>query len=634
MLSVSPASFIAFAKSDIAQSISARFEWQVQRVPHRLAVQTASHQLTYAMLNRLANRMAHAILIRRGPAVEPVALLLDQGAPLIAAILGILKADKLYVALDHTYPQAQLADMLADAQPGLVITNHQHIALANTLWPHRHGVLNLDTLDPSLSTANPALTIMPDTPAYIFYTSGSTGRPKGVVDTHRNVLHNIMRYTNSLHICAEDRLTLLQSCSFSGSVSSLFCAVLNGAAVLPFDVRAQGLHTLAAWLRQEGLTIYHSVPSIFRQVATAGEALPALRLIRLEGDQASWRDIELYQQHFPATCVLVNGLGATECGLVRQFFVDQTTPVTGSVVPIGYAVEDMEILLLDDTGQDVPIGEIGEIVVCSRYLAAGYWGRPEVTAAFRADVHDQERRTYHTGDLGRLRQDGCLEHLGRKNFQHKIRGHRVDVADIETALLAHSAIREAVVVTHAEPASEARLIAYIVPTTQPPPTASALRRHLIKRLPEYMLPAVYMVLAALPLDANGKVARRLLPTPKAQRAHLDTPYVSPRTPFEERLAALWADVLQLERVGIHDHFLDLGGDSLLATQLLTRVLDTFQLTLPPRSLLEATTVAEMAIMLLEHQTDTVDQGEFSRLLTDLETFPEAPHFPRPESTTL
>jgi amino acid adenylation domain-containing protein len=629
MLPVSSASFIAFAKSAIAQSLPERFEWQVQRVPHRLAVQTASHQLTYAMLNRLANRIAHAILARRGPAVEPVALLLDQGAPLIAAILGILKAGKLYVALDHTYPQAQLADMLVDAQPGLMITNQQHMALASALWPHHNGVLNLDRLDSSLSTANPALTIAPDALAYIFYTSGSTGRPKGVVDTHRNVLHNIMRYTNSLRICAEDRLTLLQSCSFSGSVSSLFCALLNGAAVLPFDVRAQGLHTLAAWLRQEGLTIYHSVPSIFRQVATAGEAFPALRLIRLEGDQASWRDIELYQQHFPATCVLVNGLGATECGLVRQFFVEQTTPVTGSVVPIGYAVDDMEILLLDDTGQEVPIGEIGEIAVCSRYLAAGYWGRPDLTAAaFQTDAHDAERRTYHTGDLGRLRPDGCLEHLGRKNFQHKIRGHRVEVADIETALLTHSAIRDAVVVTHAEPPHEARLIAYIVPTTGTAPTVSTLRRHLVERLPEYMLPAVYMVLAALPLDANGKVARRLLPAPKVQRAHLETPYVPPSTPFEEKLAALWADVLQLECVGIHDHFVELGGDSLSATQLLARVLDAFQLTLPLRSLLEATTVAEMAVTLVQYQTNTVDQDEISRLLTDLETFPEA-HTPPP-----
>ena len=583
MLPASSTAFIAFAKSDIVQSIPERFEQQVQRVPHRLAVQTASHQLTYTMLNRLANRVAHAILSRRRPATEPVALLLDQGAPLIAAILGILKAGKLYVALDHTYPQARLADMLTDAQPGLLVTSDQHVALASALFPHHSGVLNLDTLAPVLSSANPALTIAPDTPAYIFYTSGSTGRPKGVMDTHRNVLHNIMRYTNSLRICAADRLTLLQSCSFSGSVSSLFCALLNGAAVLPFDVRAQGLHTLAAWLRHEALTIYHSVPSICRQVATAGEAFPALRLIRLEGDQASWRDVELYQQHFPAACMLVNGLGATECGLVRQFFVDQTTPVTGSVVPIGYAVEDMEILFLNEDGQEVPIGEIGEIVVRSRYLAAGYWGRPDLTAAaFRADVHDAERRTYHTGDLGRLRPDGCLEHLGRKNFQHKIRGHRVEVADIEAALLAHSAIRDAVVVTHAEPPHEARLIAYIVPTTGTAPTVSTLRRHLVERLPEYMLPAVYVVLAALPLDANGKVARRLLPAPKAQRPHLETPYVSPSTPFEERLVALWSEVLQLDRVGIHDHFLELGGDSLRATQLLARVLDTFQLTLPLR----------------------------------------------------
>jgi amino acid adenylation domain-containing protein len=633
---LSPASFITFAKSDIAQSIPQRFEHQVRTAPQRLAVKTVQHQLTYARLNRMANRVAQAILARRGPHAEPVALFLDQGAPLIATILGILKAGKFYVALDHTYPQARLADMLEDAQPGLIMTSTQHVSLANALFPHSDSVLNLETLDPHLSTAHPRLSIDPDSPAYIFYTSGSTGRPKGVVDTHRNVLHNIMRYTNSLRICADDRLTLLQSCSFSGSVSSLFGALLNGAAVFPCDVRAMGIPALASWLRQEALTIYHSVPSIFRQVAAAGEEFPAMRVIRLEGDQASWREVELYQQSFPATCVLVNGLGATECGLVRQFFIDKTTPVRGGVVPIGYAVHDMDIVLLDEAGQAVDVGEVGAIAVRSRYLALGYWRQPEATAAaFGADPYDAERRIYCTGDLGRLRPDGCLEHLGRQSFQHKIRGHRVDIAEIETALLAHDAIREAVVITRAEPSHEARLIAYVVPRTNTELTVSTIRRHLAERLPDYMLPAVYVVLDALPLDANGKVARRLLPTPQPRRPSLDTPYVPPGTPLETALATLWADVLQLDRVGIHDHFFDLGGDSLLAMQLMTRVLHTLHVSLPLRSLLETTTVADMAIVLLKYQTDTADQHELARLVADVEAITEVQaQSPSPDPASL
>ena len=308
----------------------------------------------------------------------------------------------------------------------------------------------------------------------------------------------------------------------------------------------------------------------------------------------------------------------------------------GGVVPIGYAVHDMDIVLLDETGQAVAVGEVGAIAVRSRYVALGYWRQPEATAAaFGADPSDAERRIYHTGDLGRLRPDGCLEHLGRQSFQHKIRGHRVDIAEIETALLAHDAIREAVVVTRAEPSHEARLIAYVVPRTHTELTVSTIRRHLAERLPDYMLPAVYVVLDALPLDANGKVARRLLPTPQPRRPCLDTPYVPPGTPLETALATLWADVLQLDRVGIHDHFFDLGGDSLLAMQLMTRVLHTLHVSLPLRSLLETTTVADLAIVLLKYQTDTADQHELARLVADVEAITEAQaQSPSPDPASL
>ena len=216
---------------------------------------------------------------------------------------------------------------LDDAQINLIITDHKNVALSNELANNRLRVLNIDAIKYSLhSTANPKISISPDAFAYIFYTSGSTGRPKGVVDNHRNVLHNIMRYTNSLKISPEDRLTLLQSCSFSGSVSSLFCALLNGATSYPFSLKKEGSERLCSLLSDEKITIYHSVPSIFRLIATGERDYPALRIIRLEGDQSSPKDIDLYKKYFSDSCILVNGLGATECGIVRQFFVDKSTP--------------------------------------------------------------------------------------------------------------------------------------------------------------------------------------------------------------------------------------------------------------------------------------------------------------------
>ena len=429
-------SFVEFKKEDIEQSIPRRFEKQVAKYPQRAALNFKSIEVTYEALNKAANCVAHFILAERGAEQEPVALLIEEGPAAIAAILGILKSGKIYVAIDPSDPKSSIQYALADAQINLIITDNKNLALSNELAEGGLRVLNIDAIEHSPhSAANPKISISPDAFAYIFYTSGSTGRPKGVVDNHRNVLHNIMRYTNSLKIAPEDRLTLLQSLSFSGSVSSLFCALLNGATSYPFSLKKEGAKRMADWLSDENITIYHSVPSMFRLIATGERDYPALRIIRLEGDQSSPEDIDLYKKYFSDSCILVNGLGATECGIVRQFFVDKSTPTPGTVVPIGYDVEDMRVFLLDEAGQEVGPGSIGEIAIESEYLAQGYWHRPDLTlAAFLPHPQCENRRIYRTGDLGRFQPDGCLEYLGRKNFQMKIRGQWVETAAVEKAL--------------------------------------------------------------------------------------------------------------------------------------------------------------------------------------------------------
>ncbi|HEY5725314.1 MAG TPA: AMP-binding protein, partial [Methylomirabilota bacterium] len=311
--------FERFERAGLEDSIPARFERQVARAPGRLAVKMGTQALTYGELDGAANRVAHALLERLGSGNEPVVLLLPQGLPQVAAVLGALKAAKIYVPLDPTHPAPRLAEAIRDAGARLVLTAEACASLARAVAGEA-AVLVAETLDGRRAGETPGLVISPDAGAYIFYTSGSTGRPKGVLDTHRSVLHNVMRYTNTLHLAADDRLTLLQGPAFSGAVSSLFGALLNGAASFPFDVGREGADRLPAWLAAESITIYHSVPALFRQVAPHGGALPALRLVRLEGDGASPRDLALFQRHFTRDCVLDNGLGATECGLVRQFF--------------------------------------------------------------------------------------------------------------------------------------------------------------------------------------------------------------------------------------------------------------------------------------------------------------------------
>ena len=595
--------FTPFARDAIEQSIPARFAQQVARAPDRLAVKSGTEEISYGALDQSSNQIANAVLAACGQSSEPVALLIEQGASLVAAILGTLKAGKIYVPLDPSFPPAHLASQIADAGARLILTTGRSRGTAQSLSREllsgqtlqRLQMFEIDAIGANASSHDPQVSVAPDAGAYIFYTSGSTGRPKGVVDSHRNVLHNVMRYTNSLGICADERLTLLQGPSFSGAVSSLFGALLNGAAVFPFDVPRDGADRIAAWLEREHITIYHSVPALFRRMAEGTSLLPVLRVVRLEGDQAAPRDIELFKTLCSRGALLVNGLGATECGIARQFFVDHDSAIPGGVVPVGYPVEDMDVVVLDDTGQEVTAGEVGEIVIKSRYLAQGYWRQPALTAAtFRAERSLDGVRSYHTGDLGRLRLDGCLEHLGRKDFSAKIAGSRVQVAEVEAALLEVPGVKEAAVAALKAEDREPRLAAYLVARKPPGPTVSAIRRFLAARFPAYMVPSIYVMLEALPLNANNKVDRRALPAPGRWRPHLGTVPSEPEDLLQYQLVRIWEEVLGVAPIGIRDDFFELGGSSLLAIEIATKIEQHFARKISLSAMLAGATVEQLA----------------------------------------
>jgi amino acid adenylation domain-containing protein len=614
--------YIPFTKAEIEQSIPARFEQQLGRYPDRLAIKTGNQSLTYEELNRAANRVARGILAQQGPGEEPVALLFDHGAAVLVTILGVLKAGKMYVPLDPSYPLARTAYILEHAQARLLVTDTPNLPLAKTLARDGCGVLDMEEIDAALSDENVGLALAPDALSYILYTSGSTGQPKGIVQNHRNVLHNIMKYTNGSHICADDRLSLLFSVSYSAAVTNIFGALLNGAALFPFNLKEEGLGNLVDWLTREEITVYHSVTTVFRRLLdalTGAEAFPKLRLIELTGEPVSPREVERFKYHFPPHCLLHNRMAATEMSLIRQYFIGKETPITGSTVPVGYAVADTDILLLDETGEEVGVGQIGEIAIKSPYLALGYWRRPDLTqAAFVPDPAGGSARIYRTGDLGRMRPDGCLEHLGRKDFQVKIRGHRVETAEIETALLEHTVVKEAIVLAQEDGRGDKRLVAYVVPARKPEPTVSELRSFVQAKLPDYMVPSAFVRLEVLPLLPNGKVDRRALPVPDMARPELDTAFVGPRTPVEEELAGIWTDVLKLDHVGLHDNFLELGGDSLLAAEVISRVRQAFHVDLSLRDFFKAPTVAGLAGAIVQHQAEQAGPEEMTRILAELE----------------
>ncbi len=598
-----------FRREEIEQSIPARFQQQVAERPDALAVLTRERSLSYDALNRAADRLAAAIRERSGDRDEPVALLLEQGVDAVIAILAVLKAGKIFLPVDPTHPLLRLTGVLDDAGARLLVTEPKHAALASRLANGQRIVMLVgdgagDGADEKrVNDANRFVPPSPGQLACLFYTSGSTGRPKGVVDTHRNVLHNAMRYTNALRITPSDRLTLVQSPTFSGTLSSLFCALLNGATICPFNLRVEGFASLAAWLAEMEITVYHSVPVLFRSLLASERRFPSVRVVRLEGDRALPSDVALFRRHFGRDCILAIGLGATETGLSCQYRIDAATTLPEGIVPVGRPMPDMDIVILDDDGRDVGREHAGEIAVRSRYLALGYWRQPELTRVkFRPDPNEPGVRVYSSGDVGRLRADGCLEILGRKDPQSKIHGQWVDAAEVEAALARIDDVREAVVLVREAVPGEPRLVAYVVVRGAAAPTASALRALLAASLPDVMIPSSFVFLDALPVTENGKVDRRALPAPEdsaegrnAKACRTGGP--PPRDGIEHALVAIWEQVLRRRPVDIHDDFFDLGGDSLLAARMALEVEKRLGKRVSPAVIYATPTIAGLAAAL-------------------------------------
>lgn len=595
------------------QSISQRFQEQVIRYGDRVAIQYQDRTITYNELNGWANQIARAIVKKRGMGAEPIALLFETGPEAIAAILGVLKAGKFYVPLDMSWPGYRLNSILEDSQAEIILSNGYQFLATGLYHPDWESVVSnldvlwLDNLDGGISQDNLEIQSHPDDLAYIIYTSGSSGRPKGVMQNHRYVLNLYKNYTNSGLMTEQDRFSLLYSAAFAGAVRDIYCALLNGAALLPLDMKRMSLHQLGGWLQDNEITVMFAVATLFRHFAATlkGEDhFPKLRLIQIGSETVYRQDAELFQKHFDSGCTLIANLGGTEISPVRQFPITKNTVLTGGTVPAGYEVEGTKVFLWNESGEEVPPGEVGEIVVSSQQVALGYWRQPELTEL--VFVSDSERHYYKTGDLGRLLPDGCLLHLGRKDFQIKIRGYRVETSEVEGALLSLESVREAVVTAQADVdggVSDRFLVAYLTAVdSENKPTAKELKEAMAARLPDYAIPAYFVWLESLPLTATGKIDRRSLPKPEILLiSELDI--VPARNATEEKLVQIWSEVLKLPAVGVENNFFDLGGNSLHASRVLVHVSEKFNRELSLKTIFTAPTIAEFAKHLESGKTE-------------------------------
>lgn len=604
-------SFARFERSEIEQPVTKRFEAQVKTNPEQIAVKTANYEWSYAELNAKANRIAHSVLERCGDDEARIALLFSHDAPMIAAMLGVLKAGKTYVPLDPSYPLERLSRLLQDSRSTLVVTNENQIELVQEL--NDVAALNIDGLDSSLPSSDLNLEIDPYRLAYILYTSGSTGQPKGVMQNHRNVLHFIRAYTNNLHINAGDRLTLLSSYCFDAAVMDIYGALLNGATLYPIDLKEAGFNGLGEAISAQGITIYHSTPTVYRYFVnecsvgnpTVREGarssdctLPngrvsALRLVVLGGEEVTRDDVELFKQNFPDDCLFINGLGPTESTVSLQYFISKQTTISGQRVPVGYPVDDTEVLLLNRAGKRAEL--YGEIAIKSRHVALGYWGNLAATAAAFSG-NGSSSHIYRTGDMGRRTPDGSIVFAGRKDLQVKIRGMRIEPGEIESALMKQPGVRECVVIATPNGSSDRRLIAYVVPHSRESINAIDLRASLQAKLPDYLVPSAFVVMDELPLTASGKLNRRALPAP-ADPGRSAEQAAFPRTPTQKLLAGIWGDVLNVSPIGVHENFFDLGGHSLLAVRLFAQVEKRLGRRWPLAMLFQAPTIAQFAAMI-------------------------------------
>ena len=607
----------------IDQSIPARFEKIVRMYPNRLALQMGDHRLTYEELNRYANRISRAILKQRGPGSEPIALLFGHGIDAIAAIFAVLKAGKFFLALDPASPPVRNGRALADSGTPLVVTNRRHESLVETLGSGLVPSLNIETVcesDPTdLVFHRPTADI-----AVLTYTSGSTGEPKGVVQTHRHLLHSFRIQTDEMKITIDDRISLLHSLSFATAYSNFLAALLNGAALFPLDMKTVAHSELTSWVSGQKITVIHLPPTSFREFAESSGAnlrLHQLRLIRLSGAPITERDFKLYQTNFPAGTLLNITMGSTELRGICSAMLDQHYIFPPEGAPVGYARPGKKVSILDDLGREVESGQVGEIAVRSKYADGEYW-QPRLGGETPIQrITDDEERVFLTGDLGKKLDDGFVIHLGRKDFIVKIRGYRVDLGEIERALLAHPQLIAAAVVAWNRESAEKYLTAYLVARESSIPTVNQLRSFLSEKLADYMIPSRFMFLQSLPLT-NGKMDRTALPRPDRKRPNLDSPYAPPRGDVEVRLLRIWQAVLDVHPIGIHDDFFDLGGHSLAASRVISRVIQAFQLALPIKALFDAPTVAEMATIIAQNQTKRASNEELARMLNELDSMSE------------
>jgi amino acid adenylation domain-containing protein len=604
------------------KTIHELFEDQAVKHAERPALRFGEQVFSYAELNAKANRLAHFLRKRGVKANVPVGLCVERSAEMIVGLLGILKSGGCYVPLVSDSPKTRLAHQLKETGAPVVLTEKKLLERI----PQFGGetVCLDDTNFEGESAENPARVNSPEDLVYVIYTSGSTGTPKGVAVRH----FNLVNYSH--FICRRLELDKHQEGLNFATVSTI-SADLGNTCIFPSLISGGCLHVIgyemamaanlfAAHAAKHRIDVLKITPSHLASLLNAPEGsgvLPQKYLV-LGGEASSWHLMKRIRES--GSCAVINHYGPTEATVgcctfaVNENDVSAWSPAT---VPIGKPIANDQIYIVDARMQSVPPGVAGELCIGGTGLAKGYLNQPHQTAErFVANPFAKDALVYRTGDLARFLPDGNIEFMGRIDHQVKIRGFRVEPAEIEAVLKQHPAVRQSVIVPYEDKAGDRRLAAYIVSALKP--KSEELRAFLAQHLPEYMVPSAFVVLKSLPLTPNGKVDVRALPNPEQQPEQVEREFVLARNPEEQKIVAIWTEVLKLDRVGVTDNFFELGGHSLLATQIISRIRNTFRVQMPLHSFLQTPTVAGLAEKIATCPAAESEEEEMARMLAELE----------------
>lgn len=574
------------------------FEQQVERTPDALALDSATGQLTYQELNRRANRLSHRLqVLGVGPEVL-VGICIERSVDMVVALLAVLKAGGAYVPLDPSYPTERLAFMLADAHASVLLTREGLVVRFGQVSAQ---VVCMDGDAEGWADEpedNPDSGVTSENLAYVIYTSGSTGQPKGVLIPHRGLVNYLWWATSAYAVADGSGAPVHTSLGFDLTITSIFTPLLVGrTAVLLRE--EPGIDALAACLREGNdstpVKITPAHLSLLNRQLPAEQAAGRARVLVIGGEALSWETLEFWQRHAPATR-LINEYGPTETVVGCCVYEASARPGRTGPVPIGRPIANTQLYVLDRHRQPVPIGVPGELYIGGDGVGRGYLNRPELTAAsFVPDPFNQVpgTRLYKTGDLARYLPDGNLEFLGRIDHQVKLRGFRVELGEIEAVLDQHPRVQQNVALVREDAPGKRQLVAYVVPKGDAP-LAGELRRFLNEKLPDFMVPSTIVVLNELPLTLNGKIDRQALPPPDSPRPELRSELVSPRDELEHQLAGIWEEALKFRPVGVRDDFFELGGDSLMATEVMLEIEHALGKRLSLATLFKAPTVELLA----------------------------------------